>query len=456
VYRGFFWFVFSALAVLARGNAVAAAAPPPALTAEANSAPTSASMPVTPSAASKGAPAAAPVVAHALPDNLTLPQVGLQTKDLALIVNDADPVSVETARYYAERRAIAADRVIHVRFTPGLAAMSQAEFALVQQQLQATLPADVQAYALAWTLPYRVDCMSVTSAFAFGFQPEFCATGCQTTKPSPYFNSNSNAPFSDHRLRPAMLLAGKDLAHVKALIDRGVRSDQRWPVGTGYLLNTSDRKRNVRAESYGAVQRGLVAAYPVKQVNADALEGASDVMFYFTGSERVAGIGDQRFLDGAVADHLTSLGGMLINSTQMSALDWLSAGATGSYGSTSEPCNYRAKFPEIGVLMGRYLGGETLIEAYWKSVRMPGQGVFIGEPLARPFSGVRVARDASRNETAVRTRTLRPGAYALQVAPGRIGPFKTVGQLVVPGYGVREVRLPAAATGYFRLMPVSQ
>jgi hypothetical protein len=37
------------------------------------------------------------------------------------------------------------------------------------------------------------------------------------------------------------------------------------------------------------------------------------------------------------------------------------------------------------VAIGRYLQGETLIEAYWKSVLMPGQGIFIGEPLAAPF-----------------------------------------------------------------------
>ena len=36
--------------------------------------------------------------------------------------------------------------------------------------------------------------------------------------------------------------------------------------------------------------------------------------------------------------------------------------------------------------MQRYLAGEALIEAYWKSVARPSQGVFIGEPLARPFS----------------------------------------------------------------------
>ena len=63
-------------------------------------------------------------------------------------------------------------------------------------------------------------------------------------------------------------------------------------------------------------------------------------------------------------------------------LRWLEAGATGSFGTVVEPCNATGKFPEVGLLMHRYLGGETLLEAYWKSVAMPGQGIFIGDPLA--------------------------------------------------------------------------
>ena len=38
------------------------------------------------------------------------------------------------------------------------------------------------------------------------------------------------------------------------------------------------------------------------------------------------------------------------------------------------------------VLLPHYFRGETVIEAYWKSVRMPGQGLFVGEPLARPYN----------------------------------------------------------------------
>jgi uncharacterized protein (TIGR03790 family) len=107
------------------------------------------------------------------------------------------------------------------------------------------------------------------------------------------------------------------------------------------------------------------------------------VLFYFTGRTRVEGLATLRFRAGAIADHLTSNGGELIGSPQMSALAWLDAGATGSFGTVVEPCSFPQKFPQPAIVMRRYLAGETLIEAYWKSVSNPSQGVFIGEPLAR-------------------------------------------------------------------------
>jgi uncharacterized protein (TIGR03790 family) len=113
------------------------------------------------------------------------------------------------------------------------------------------------------------------------------------------------------------------------------------------------------------------------------------VLFYFTGIPRVSALDTLVFVPGAIADHLTSYAGMLDKSKQMRAVEWIEAGATGSYGSVVEPCNSPQKFPHPAVVIDRYLSGETLIEAYWKSVYRPGQGVFVGEPLAAPF---RVAR----------------------------------------------------------------
>ena len=118
----------------------------------------------------------------------------------------------------------------------------------------------------------------------------------------------------------------------------------------------------------------------------DAVQFRPDVMFYFTGKASVNAIDTNTFLPGAIADHLTSAGGKLTDSRQMSSLRWLESGATGSYGAVTEPCNFVEKFPHPGIVIERYLNGETLLEAYWKSVKWPGQGVFIGEPLARPFA----------------------------------------------------------------------
>jgi uncharacterized protein (TIGR03790 family) len=397
--------------------------------------------------AQRGAPEADPL-------RLTLPRVGLRADDIAVVVNDADPASVEIGRTYAKRRGIAADRIVHVRFPPGAPVMSGADFARVQAILDARVGADVQAYALAWTLPYRVECMSVTAAFALGFDPAaYCADGCRTTRPSPYFDSASRAPFTDHALRPAMLLAGSDVESVKRLIDRGVRSDERWPQGRAYLMNTGDASRNVRAQTYARIRAVLGTAYPIVQVDADALEGRTDVMFEFTGVARVASLAANRFLDGAIADHVTSFGGVLVpGGGQTSALDWLAAGATGSYGTSSEPCNFRAKFPEPAIVMARYLSGESLVEAYWKSVQMPGQGVFVGDPLARPFGGVRVGRSAAG--TLVATRALPPGDYLLEAGRSSVGPFRPVRAVQVRGFGVRRMTLPAGDTRWFRLRPI--
>jgi uncharacterized protein (TIGR03790 family) len=227
--------------------------------------------------------------------------------------------------------------------------------------------------------------MSITSAFAFGFDTRYCANGCVATQVSPYFNSATSQPFEDLHMRPTMAIAASDFQHAKSLIDRGVESDRTAPSGTAYLVETNDIARNVRALEYRQAATVTKGRMKVEVLHNTGVQDRSDVMFYFIGAMRVAGLDSNRFLPGAIADHLTSFGGMLTDSSQMSSLRWLEAGASGSYGSVVEPCNLLTKFPHVAALMYRYVGGDTLIEAYWGSVLMPGQGLFIGEPLAAPF-----------------------------------------------------------------------
>ncbi|MBV8143611.1 MAG: TIGR03790 family protein [Gammaproteobacteria bacterium] len=311
----------------------------------------------------------------------------LQAADIAVVVNLSDPLSVAIGDYYLERRAIPASNLARVRFDYRRDALPPGEFTALRAAVERQLPARVQAYALTWARPYRVGCMSITSAFTFGAdQEDYCIPGCKPTRRSSYFNSSVRRPYDELGMRPSMSIAASDLPQARELIDRGVRSDGLAPEGTAYLVITDDRPRNVRSIEYPLAIR--VAQYELNfRVSAGrAPVDPADVMFYFTGAAQVAGIDGVHFLPGAVADHLTSYGGMLTDSPQMSSLQWLAAGATGSYGTVVEPCALTGKFPDVPVLLAHYLGGATLIEAYWKSVLMPGQGLFIGEPLAAPFA----------------------------------------------------------------------
>ena len=309
----------------------------------------------------------------------------LDSRQLALVVNTRDPLSVEIGRYYAARRGISFQNVIRIEFAPGRAALTAREFSALKARVDEQALPHVQAFALAWAEPYRVDCMSITSAFAFGFDSAFCAEGCNPTRPSSYFKSRARQPFTQLGMRPAMAIAAATFEQAKALIDRGVEADGTLPAGTAYLLAASDAARSVRNDSYPQVGKVLKGRVRARVLEQDALRDAKDVLFYFIGKDRVDALETLSFVPGAIADHLTSAGGQLTNGGQMSALRWLEAGATGSYGTVVEPCNLPQKFPHPALVIANYLRGDTLIEAYWKSVAMPGQGIFIGEPLAAPF-----------------------------------------------------------------------
>ncbi|HHO59023.1 MAG TPA: TIGR03790 family protein [Thiotrichales bacterium] len=304
---------------------------------------------------------------------------------LAIVINTNDPDSRETGRYYRQQRHIPEQNIIEIAL-PVTAVVSEQVFNQQRQALYRQTPANVQFYALAWTQPYRVGCMSITSAITFGFDKAYCAKGCNATRRSAYYNFDGDAPYDSLGIRPSMLLAGSSPAQVEAMIDRGVKSDGSFPGGTAYLLSTTDKARNVRAWRYPVIRQRLSSRLKIQLLEADALKDKHDVLFYFTGRARVQAVQSNRFLPGAIADHLTSWGGVLFGKKQMSVLKWLDAGATGSYGTVIEPCAFTQKFPNPGIVIDRYTRGESLIEAYWKSVAWPGQGLFVGEPLASPFA----------------------------------------------------------------------
>lgn len=313
-----------------------------------------------------------------------LAQVSMGPAQLGLVVNDADPASVAAAEYYRKARGVPEQNVAHVRIPGHPVRLDADRFRELKAEIDAQLPPHVQAVLMVWTAPYAVECNSITSAYTLGFDGGQCVRPCGASRINPYFNSNALRP-SAAGLRLSMLLPVESVDQAKMLIDRGIAAAGKAPPATAYFLTTSELARNSRAHLFPPSGRLTGKGLTIKRLSADALENATDIMVYQTGMARVTKLETNRFLPGALADHLTSHGGDLYGHGQMSALRWIEAGATASYGTVSEPCNYWQKFPHPIVLLRHYAKGATAIEAYWKSVAWPAQGVFIGEPLAAPY-----------------------------------------------------------------------
>lgn len=392
----------------------------------------------------------------------------VQPNELAVLVNDNDPQSVAVATYYQAVRKIPEKNMIHVNI-PVFFRLTEAEFNAMKAQIEAAIDPNIQGFVVTWTQPWKVGeqwsnyGMSITSALALGFSAEYLnntPSACNAPHNINYYDSDSNKPFVDHDIRPAMMLGGYTVQDVFALIDRGALAAQNFPEGDGYFIRTTDWMRSGRFGFFKSTVNQW-SPTPLKlyyidndkgSTANDYIQNKSNVLFYLTGLTSVPQIDTNQYVPGAITDHLTSYGGILLGeSGQMSALKWLKAGATASYGTVSEPCATTQKFPNPEVLVPSYLSGQTALEAYWKSVQAPGEGVFVGDPLARPYG----TKATLKNDVLqIKTTILNPGTkYALASADSKNGPFTTIqSDISVDKLGFTTLDVPQAGKPYYKLV----
>ncbi|WP_310734322.1 TIGR03790 family protein [Ideonella livida] len=335
-----------------------------------------------------------------------------------MVINQSDPVSVAVGEAYVRRRGIPAGQVLRVEL-PDQPELSPADLGSLQAGIAAQMGPQVQALLLVWRRPYAVACHSITSAITLGSDPALCAPKgeiCRPGRPHAYYNSHTAMPFSLLGIRPSMLLPARSIAQGLALVERGVLADGQLPTEArptptpvAWFEPTTDAARNVRAVRFPPP--GMAGEVEVR-VQPAAQGRPGPLLLYQTGTVRVQDPGGLDFLPGAVADHLTSFGGHLDGAGQMTALEWLEAGATASAGTVSEPCNYPQKFPDPQVVLQRLLLGETVLEAYWKSVMWPAQTLLVGDPLARPLAAA-----PRRWAAAATTKPQGPALHAPEDGP---------------------------------------
>ena len=242
-------------------------------------------------------------------------------------------------------------------------------------------------YCWSGSKPFAVGCMSVTTAFAVGYNPKFCQAECARTTLNPLFDSAGWLPADTLGWYPAMLLPSDDTELARQVIRRGIESDASMPPGTLYLVRTSDAHRNVRAATYPRVALLLSNRLVTVQEATPETGSVTNAIGYFTGASRVAELPRVQFRPGSASGSFYIFRRCLAGRQSDVRTRVAAAGRHRQLRNGLGALLLRGKnFPISASCSNITAGGDTALEAYWKSVAMPGQGLFIGEPLARPYA----------------------------------------------------------------------
>lgn len=344
--------------------------------------------------------------------------------DAMLVIDPTDAVSMRVGHYYQNARGIPDDQVIYMPIaTSPYASLREFQLPAVRAMLdQRDLDQTVDFIVLAPSETFfnsapnlftdacsPVSRFSITSAYASLFLDDvFIAGGVPSLFNNPYggpFSTNI-VPFegfskynngflnsNGNRVLISGLLGytgerGNTVDEIITMIDRSVAADGTHPVGTVYFMQTTDAARS--APRHGAYP-GTVAEIQALGDNAVHLManlpiGQHDALGIMTGFANTnIDMADFTFLPGAFADHLTSFGAMFDNSQQTKASEWIRKGASGTFGTVQEPCNYPEKFPHARMHLF-YHQGLPLGAAAFRSLRaFPVQGLLLGDPMTTPF-----------------------------------------------------------------------
>ena len=317
---------------------------------------------------------------------------------MLLIVNRNSADSLAIGNYYRIRRGVPEANVLLVDWPVGKLVCTFAEYdaGVRRPALKHLADAGIAEQVAVWVttpdLPQKVGGNSVSSVVLFGRELDAVdERKSRFAETNPYFNRWQ--PFATYRRRAGaedsflhMLLDAGDVPATLAMIERAAAVDGTHPAGTVHLLDGAGVRAS-RKVSIPQAERFLQAlGAPVEHhVGGARLTGETDILGLYTGVTRFP-VDRNAFAPGALADHLTSLGGVLHKQhDQMRSTAFLAAGCSASYGAVTEPYNYPAKFP-TAMLHAYYRAGYSAVESYAMSVQWPQHGLFLGDPLTAPFA----------------------------------------------------------------------
>ncbi len=209
--------------------------------------------------------------------------------------------------------------------------------------------------------------------------------------------------------------SGSTLAQAVEALRRSSQADFTHPHGGFYFCDTDDIRTKTRRGGFEkAANRLRQMGFEAEVVKTALPRGKARVLGAQTGAARFSWpAAGSSFVPGAIADNLTSLGGvMTAGSRQTKLTEFIKAGAAGSSGTVTEPYSIQQKFP-LPQMYVHYASGASLAEAFYMNVTGPYQLLIVGDPLCRPFS------NAPQPKLDLSLRRLEPGEQlTLNLDPG--------------------------------------
>ena len=400
-------------------------------------------------------------------------------ENVAVVINDNSPDSIDVGEYYARKRALPSSNVIHIKTSTNEEIDRSTYAGTIELPVAATLSTRnlqdrVLYLVLTKGVPLRISgtnggagtIASVDSELALLYRRTVgTPTDLRGGTVNPYYlgtKAIGEAKFFTHREEDIFLvtrLDGFTVADAKALVDRAMA-----PVTNGRIvLDQQDKLVNRTGEDWleEAARRLTAQGQGDRVVLEKTVQGARDIPdvlgYYSWGSNdprnrvRSFGLG---FVPGALA-------GMFVSSDartfQEPPRDWVPTGeedktkwfagtgqsligdlvregVTGVSGHVAEPFLAATVRPEI--LFPAYLAGFNLAEAFYLAMpALSWQNIVLGDPLCAPFRKRTLTR--MEIDDGIDAATQMPAVFASR----RIAQLK----LQMPGVSDRAVQLTAKA-----------
>ena len=339
--------------------------------------------------------------------------------NVLVVVNQTSSNSVALGRHYAQQRGLHERQIFRIAITnerniEATAFTNEIRNPVFDYLTASGLDEQIDYIVFSRDIPYRVFAgnftnsrhASLTAAMFYDVftSPNAFVSGCDLAAGSANETFAGETSFRrpdppvNPRYRLAAMITASNQAQALDIIDRAVAADFTRPAAHVYFEHGEDFLRNGRWTQYedAAFQLRFVEGGPVPIL----VDGYGDptprtnAIGLMTGMQAYPRFGITELVPGAFAEHLTSFGGFLFNSSegegwrepnQMKITSWIANGAIGSAGTVVEPCAYPQKFPDARLHLW-YGRGFSLGEAYYQAVQHPYQGIFLGDPLTQPYA----------------------------------------------------------------------